>query len=105
MRRTMMGMVALAGVLLAVPRVADARVAVWFGLPGVSVFAGPPVPPIAVPPPAYYYGPPAYYAPPPVVVAPPHWGRPYYGYGYGAGYRGYKWKHGRPPGWYKHGRW
>jgi len=101
MRRTMMGMVALAGVLLAVPRVADARVGVWFGLPGVSVFAGPPVPPIAVAPPPYYYG--AYYAPPPVVVARPYWGRPYYGYG--PVYRGHKWKHGRPPGWYKHGRW
>jgi hypothetical protein len=104
MRRTLMGMAVLAGVvlLLTVPRVADARVSLWFGYPGVSIYSGPPVvpvPPVAVVPP-YYYG--TYYAPPPLVVAPPYWRRPYYGYG--PVYRGHKWK-GRPPGWVKHGRW
>jgi hypothetical protein len=103
MRRVLMAMVVLAGALLAGPGPAAARVSLWFGYPGVSIYAGPPVvpvPPVAVAPP-YYYG--AYYAPPPpVVVAPPYWRRPYYGYG--PVYRGHGWK-GRPPGWVKHGRW
>lgn len=102
MRRRSMLMVAIAGVLVAAPE-ADARVGLWLGLPGLSVFAGPPVPPVVVAPPPYYYAPPAYYAPPPVVVAPPYWRRPYY-YGYGPRYRGYI-RRGRPPGWVKHGRW
>jgi len=111
MRRTLMAMAVVTGAALATPGAAEARVSVWLGFPGVSIYGGPPVyaaPPVAVAPP-YCYAPPAYYAPPPVVVAPPYWRRPYWGYGpgyrgYGPAYRGHKWK-GRPPGWVKHGRW
>ena len=114
MRRTVMVMVALAWLMIAAPRVADARAGAWFGLPGASIFAGPPAPPVAVVPRPYYYAPPAYYAPPPVVVAPRYWGRPYPYYAYGPRYRGWRgppgWykhghKHGHKHGWYKHGRW
>lgn len=102
MRRTLMAMAVLTGGLLATPGAADARVSVWFGFPGVSIYAGPPVvpaPPVAVVPPPYYYAPPAYYAPPPVAVVPPYWGRSYYPY-YGPRHRGWR---GVPPGWHKHG--
>lgn len=105
MRKTTMAMAVLAGGLLAAPSVVEARVSVWLGFPGVSIYGGPPVvapPPVVVAPPTYYYASPVYSAPPPVVVAPPYWRRPYYEYG--AYHRGHKWK-GRPPGWRKHGRW
>jgi len=107
MRRTLMVMVALGGLMIAAPRVADARPGAWFGFPGVSIL--PPAPPVAVAPP-YYYAPPAYYAPPPVIAAPRYWGRPYPYYAYGPRYRAWPgppgwYKHGNKHGWYKHGRW
>jgi hypothetical protein len=112
MNRTLVSGALLAGMALLAPRPALADVSVWFGLPGVSVYAGPPVvpaPPVVVGAP-YWGAPPVYYGPP-VVVAPPCYRRPYYGYGgYGYGayapvYRGSKWKPGKRHGWYKHGRW
>ena len=96
MKKTLLGLAALAFVALAVPAPAAARVSVFFGLPGFSIFAGPPVgyaPPVVVaPPPVIYYAPPVYY------------GRPYApAYYYGRPYRGYYGRPGR--GWYRHGRW
>src|SRR5262249_50166008 len=99
MKKTILATALLALVALAAPRPAAAGVSFFFGLPvpGVSVFAGPPVA----------------YAPPPVVYAPPVYAPPvYYGYGrpyyYGPAfygrryYRGWGRGNGWHRGWYKH---
>jgi hypothetical protein len=83
MKKTLLGLAALAFVALAVPTPASARASLFFGLPGFSIFAGPPVyaPPVYAPP---------VYAPPPVYYAPPvYYGRPYPAYYGRPFYRGY----------------
>jgi hypothetical protein len=78
--KTILAITFLGLLALATPRPAAAGVSVFFGLPGVGLFAGPPV----------------VVAPPPVVVGPSYYGPAYYGGPY--------WGHpGRHLGWYKHG--
>ncbi len=94
MKKTILATAILALVALAAPRPAAAEVSFFFGLPGVSVYGGPPV----------VYAPPAY-APP--IYAPPvyyGYGRPYYAPAYyGRYYRGWGPGRGWHRGWYKHG--
>ena len=98
MRRTLMVVVALAGLMIAAPRVADARVArvVWFprrvdlhprrrrsrSRRRRTITPRPRTTPRRR-----------------SIVAPRYWGRPYPYYGYGPRYRAWP----GPPGWYKHG--
>jgi hypothetical protein len=92
MKKMILALSILGLVAIAAPRPASANVSFFFGLPGVSLFAGPPVyappvyapPPVVYAPPAYYYG----YGRP----FPAYYGRPYY-YGRGYPYRGY-YRHG-----------
>jgi hypothetical protein len=98
MKKTLFGLAALALVALAVPTPASARASLFFGLPGFSVFAGPPV---YAPPPPVYVAPPAYYAPPVYYGYGRRYPAYYYGRPYYRGYRGYY----RGPGYYRHGRW
>jgi hypothetical protein len=82
MKKTLFGLAVLALVAFAVPTPASAGASLFFGVPGFSIFAGPPVyaPPVFAPP---------VYAPPPVYYAPPvYYGRPAYFYGRPY-YRGY----------------
>jgi hypothetical protein len=93
MRKTLLGLAALAMVALATPRMASAGVSVSIGLPGVYVGGYFPAPPVAYP---YPYAPPVYYR--------PYYGSyGYYGGGYRCGYgRGYGYGYGR--GYYRGGR-
>ena len=92
MKKMILALSILGLVAILAPRPASANVSLFFGLPGVSLFAGPPVyaPPV--------YGPPVVYAPPPVAFYgygrpfPAYYGHPYY-YGRGYPYRGY-YRHG-----------
>ena len=92
MKKMILALSILGLVAMVAPRPASANVSLFFGLPGVSLFAGPPVyaPPV--------YGPPVVYAPPPAYYYgygrpfPAYYGRPYY-YGHGYPYRGY-YRHG-----------
>ena len=92
MKKMILALSILGLVAIVAPRPASAHVSLFFGLPGVSLFAGPPVyaPPV--------YGPPVVYAPPPAYYYgygrpfPAYYGRPYY-YGRGYPYRGY-YRHG-----------
>jgi hypothetical protein len=99
MKKTLLALAVLGLVAFAAPRPADARVSVFFGLPGFALFAGPPVvapPPVVYAPPVYYGAPYAYY------------GRPYYRPVYGPYWRGgwhRGWRGGWHRGWNKHGRW
>ncbi len=101
MKRMLLGLAVLAFVAFAVPSPASASVSVFFGLPGFSIFAGPPVPyapPVVVAPPVYYGRPyaPAYYYPRPYYYR----GGPYYYRGGPGYYRGGPRYHG-----HGHGRW
>ena len=64
MKKAILALSILGLIAFAAPRPAEAEVSLFFGLPGFSLFAGPPVvaPPVAVAPPVYY--PPAYYGGP-----------------------------------------
>jgi hypothetical protein len=90
MKKMILALSILGLVAIAAPRPASANVSLFFGLPGISLFAGPPVyaPPV--------YGPPVVYAPPVYYgygrPFPAYYGRPYY-YGHGYPYRGY-YRHG-----------
>ena len=90
MKKMILALSILGLVAIVAPRPASAHVSLFFGLPGISLFAGPPVyaPPV--------YGPPVVYAPPVYYgygrPFPAYYGRPYY-YGHGYPYRGY-YRHG-----------
>ena len=62
MKKMILALSILGLVAIVAPRPASAHVSLFFGLPGVSLFAGPPVyaPPV--------YGPPVVYAPPPAAL-------------------------------------
>ncbi len=97
MKKVLLGLAALGLATLAAPAPATARV--FIGLPGFSLFTGPPV--VAAPPPALY-APPVYY----------RHRRPYVPVYYGRPYRPVYvpyWGPGKRKGWYKHhhkhGRW
>jgi hypothetical protein len=84
MKKTVLALAVLGAVAVAAPDPAAARASVFLGLPGFSLFPGPPAyyaPPTYYAPPAYYAPPPVYYAPPPFVgrpYAPAYYRRPYY---------------------------
>jgi len=80
MKKTILAITFLGLLALATPHPAAAGVSVFFGLPGLGLFAGPPV----------------VVAPPPMVVGPSYYGPAYYG----GPYWGNPGKH---LGWYKHG--
>ena len=76
MKKMILALSILGLVAIAAPRPASAYVSFFFGLPGFSLFAGPPVyaPPV--------YGPPVVYAPPAYYgygrPFPAYYGRPFY---------------------------
>jgi hypothetical protein len=73
---------------------AHVTVGIGIGVPAYPVYAAPPPVYYAPPPAPVIYAQPPVYIPPPVVYAQPpvvvggYYGRPYYGGGYGYGYRG-----------------
>jgi hypothetical protein len=93
MKKAILALTILGLVAVAAPRPA-AAVSFFVGVPGFSLYSGPPfVPPVYAPP---VYAPPVFYAPP-VYYPRPYpvfWGRPYWGGG---------WGHGWHRGWYRHG--
>ena len=94
MKKATLALTILGLVAVAAPRPASAAVSFFVGVPGFSLYSGPPfVPPVYAPP---VYAPPVFYAPP-VYYPRPYpvfWGRPYWGGG---------WGHGWHRGWYRHG--
>jgi hypothetical protein len=92
MKKMILALSILGLVAIVAPRPASAHVSLFFGLPGISLFAGPPVyaPPVYGPP--VVYAPPAYYGYGYGRPFPAYYGRPYY-YGHGYPYRGY-YRHG-----------
>src|SRR5262245_21784650 len=101
MRKTMLALTILGMVAVAGPRPASA-VSFWVGVPGFSLFSGPPVvAPLVYAPPPVVYAPPVYYARPyPAFYGyggPYFYGRPYYGWGHGwhgGGWHGGGWHGG-----------
>jgi len=94
MKKAILALTILGLVAVAAPLPASAAVSFFVGVPGFSLYSGPPfVPPVYAPP---VYAPPVFYAPP-VYYPRPYpvfWGRPYWGGG---------WGHGWHRGWYRHG--
>jgi hypothetical protein len=102
MKKALLGLGLLTLVAWTMPAPVRADASVFIGLPGFSLFAGPPVvaPPVVVGPPPVVYAPPVYYGRPYYYPYP----RAYYRRPYAPVYRPY-WGPGKHKGWYKHGRW
>jgi hypothetical protein len=99
MKKTILALTILGLVAVAAPRPASAAVSFFVGVPGFSLFSGPPVAPVYAPP---VYAPPVY-APPVVYGAPVYYPRPFPFYGRPYYWGGGGWGHGWHRGWYRHG--
>ncbi|HKA29895.1 MAG TPA: hypothetical protein VKH82_10985 [Candidatus Binatia bacterium] len=104
MKKAILALTILGLVAVAVPRPASAAVSFFVGVPGFSLYSGPPVAPVYAPPvyaPPVVYGAPVYYPRPFPFYGGPYWGARYWGGGWGHGWHGGG--HGWHGGWHRHG--